>query len=151
MDNSQNGSVDGAEMVVQDGTVLPDKSKDLSLVERLRTIYCAKDDLDPCGVCLTCQAANEIERLLWENENLKKALAEQNHNVRERLSEIRHLQEMNEHQARLVGYFLNNAVPYIKHHSHCFAWWERQSNEDCECGAGQVILAYRNGVPSVQT
>jgi hypothetical protein len=33
------------------------------IVTRLRIIHCAADDLTPCGTCLTCQAADEIERL----------------------------------------------------------------------------------------
>ena len=33
------------------------------LTTRLRVLYCALDDLTPCGTCLTCQAADEIERL----------------------------------------------------------------------------------------
>ena len=33
------------------------------IVTRLRIIHCAADDLIPCGTCLTCQAADEIERL----------------------------------------------------------------------------------------
>lgn len=63
MDNSQNGSVEGAEVVAQER----------SLAERLRIIYCANDDLDPCGVCLTCRAANEIEKL-QEQVNLAHAI-----------------------------------------------------------------------------
>jgi hypothetical protein len=33
------------------------------IVTRLRVIHCAADDLTPCGTCLICQAADEIERL----------------------------------------------------------------------------------------
>lgn len=33
------------------------------IVTRLRVLYCAADDLTPCGTCLTCLAADEIERL----------------------------------------------------------------------------------------
>lgn len=33
------------------------------IVTRLRIIHCAADDLTPCGTCLICQAADEIERL----------------------------------------------------------------------------------------
>ena len=33
------------------------------IVTRLRIIHCAADDLTPCGTCLTCQAADEIEQL----------------------------------------------------------------------------------------
>jgi hypothetical protein len=33
------------------------------IVTRLRIIHCAADDLIPCGTCLPCQAADEIERL----------------------------------------------------------------------------------------
>ena len=33
------------------------------IVTRLRVIYCAADDLTPCGTCLPCQAADEIGRL----------------------------------------------------------------------------------------
>ncbi len=59
---------------MSDDIVLPDDSKDLSVAERLRIVYCAKDDLTPCGACLTCQAADEIEKLQKENIALKKAL-----------------------------------------------------------------------------
>jgi hypothetical protein len=38
------------------------------IVTRLRIIHCAADDLTPCGTCLTCQAADEIERLRAELE-----------------------------------------------------------------------------------
>lgn len=43
------------------------------IVTRLRVIHCAADDLTPCGTCLPCQAADEIERL-WAAGD---ALAEQ--------------------------------------------------------------------------
>ena len=43
------------------------------IVERLRVIHCAADDLTPCGTCLPCQAADEIERLRAENERLRAA------------------------------------------------------------------------------
>lgn len=43
------------------------------LVERLRVIHCAADDLTPCGTCLPCQAADEIERLRAEIERLRAA------------------------------------------------------------------------------
>jgi hypothetical protein len=33
------------------------------IVTRLRIIHCAADDLTPCGTCLICEAADEIERL----------------------------------------------------------------------------------------
>jgi len=59
---------------MNDNVAFPDRGKDLSLAERLRIIYCAKDDLAPCGVCLTCQAADEIEKLQKENMAVKKAL-----------------------------------------------------------------------------
>lgn len=36
------------------------------IVERLRVIHCAADDLTPCGTCLTCLAADEIERMRAE-------------------------------------------------------------------------------------
>ncbi len=72
----KSGPKDEENMVqkMNDGMVWPDKSKDFSVAERLRIVYCAKDDLAPCGVCLTCQAAGEIEKLQKENTALKKAL-----------------------------------------------------------------------------
>jgi len=33
------------------------------IVTRLRIIHCAADDLTPCGTCLICEAADEIEQL----------------------------------------------------------------------------------------
>jgi hypothetical protein len=59
-----------------DNVVFFDRSKNLSLADRLRIIYCSKDNLAPCGVCLTCQAADEIERLCKE---LKVCQAERDH------------------------------------------------------------------------
>ena len=47
------------------------------IVERLRVLYCAADEMTPCGTCLTCKAADEIERLRAEleqaNINLQQA------------------------------------------------------------------------------
>jgi len=40
------------------------------IVTRLRVIHCAADDLTPCGECLPCRAADEIERLRAEVERL---------------------------------------------------------------------------------
>lgn len=42
---------------------LPDGSKDLTLAQRLRMIYCSKDELEPCKCCLACRAADQIECL----------------------------------------------------------------------------------------
>jgi hypothetical protein len=67
---------------------------------------------------------------------------EHNKLMKEAAKEIRDLRVANEHQSRMVKYFLDNAVPYIRHHPHCFPWWEHQSNEDCRCGAGEIILSY---------
>ncbi len=44
------------------------------IVERLRVIHCAADDLTPCGTCLTCRAADEIERLRQLSDELYRAL-----------------------------------------------------------------------------
>jgi hypothetical protein len=41
--------------------IYPQTNQDITT--RLRIIHCAADDLTPCGTCLTCQAADEIERL----------------------------------------------------------------------------------------
>lgn len=41
------------------------------IVTRLRVIHCAADDLTPCGTCLPCQAAAEIERLRVEANRWK--------------------------------------------------------------------------------
>lgn len=41
------------------------------IVTRLRIIHCAADDLTPCGTCLICQAADEIERLYNEINDLR--------------------------------------------------------------------------------
>ena len=84
------------------------------IVPRLDLLTCYQRSCGKGTDCIICDAVDEIERL----------------------------RSANAHQARLVKYFLNNAVPYIKHRSHCFAWWEHQSNEDCRCGAGEAILAY---------
>jgi hypothetical protein len=53
-----------------------DFAVDDDIVTRLRILYCAADDLTPCGTCLTCQAADEIERLRSEL-NAERALADQ--------------------------------------------------------------------------
>lgn len=45
------------------------------IVTRLRVIHCAADDLTPCGTCLTCQAADEIERLRAAGDALAEAYA----------------------------------------------------------------------------
>lgn len=42
------------------------------IVTRLRNIHCAADDLTPCGTCLICQAADEIERLRAELEEARR-------------------------------------------------------------------------------
>jgi hypothetical protein len=42
---------------------LPDGSKDFTLAQRLRMIYCSKDELEPCKCCLACRAADQIECL----------------------------------------------------------------------------------------
>jgi hypothetical protein len=55
----------------ENGTFLPD-----DIVTRLRIIHCAADDLTPCGTCLTCQAADEIERLRNERDT-ERALTDQ--------------------------------------------------------------------------
>lgn len=44
------------------------------IVKRLRIIHCAADDLTPCGTCLTCQAADEIERLRAELSTVHDAI-----------------------------------------------------------------------------
>ena len=44
------------------------------IVTRLRIIHCAADDLTPCGTCLTCQAADEIERLRAAGDALAECL-----------------------------------------------------------------------------
>ena len=44
------------------------------IVTRLRVLYCAADDLTPCGTCLTCLAADEIERLRHLSDELYRAL-----------------------------------------------------------------------------
>jgi len=36
------------------------------IVTRLRIIHCAADDLTPCGTCLICEAAAEIQWLRAE-------------------------------------------------------------------------------------
>jgi hypothetical protein len=53
----------------ENGTLLTD-----DIVTRLRIIHCAADDLTPCGTCLTCQAADEIERLRIAGDLLAAAL-----------------------------------------------------------------------------
>ena len=44
------------------------------IVTRLRIIHCAGDDLTPCGTCLICQAADEIERLRAAGDELAECL-----------------------------------------------------------------------------
>jgi hypothetical protein len=44
------------------------------IVTRLRIIHCAADDLIPCGTCLICQAADEIERLRAAGDALAECL-----------------------------------------------------------------------------
>ena len=44
------------------------------IVTRLRVIHCAADDLTPCGTCLPCQAADEIERLRAEVGRLRNSV-----------------------------------------------------------------------------
>ena len=43
------------------------------IVTRLRILHCFADDLTPCGTCLICQAADEIERLRAQVAELKYA------------------------------------------------------------------------------
>ena len=42
------------------------------IVTRLRFIHCAADNSTPCGTCLICQAADEIERLHAEINELRR-------------------------------------------------------------------------------
>jgi hypothetical protein len=58
--------------------MIPDQSKHLTIAQRLRIIHCSLDDLQHCGNCLPCQAADEIERLNHENLSLRHALSKQN-------------------------------------------------------------------------
>ena len=44
------------------------------IVTRLRIIHCAADNLTPCGTCLPCQAADEIERLRVAGDALAQRL-----------------------------------------------------------------------------
>jgi len=59
----------------KNGMLLPD-----DIATRLRILYCAADDLTPCGTCLTCQVADEIERLrcdlLMKNRRIEELAAE---------------------------------------------------------------------------
>jgi hypothetical protein len=55
-------------------------SKKLSLAQRLRILYCTKDELTPCGVCLICRCATEIERLEKELEIYKDLYASEDVN-----------------------------------------------------------------------
>lgn len=50
------------------------------IVTRLRILHCFADDLTPCGTCLICQAADEIERLraelaAWHNHTENSTVA----------------------------------------------------------------------------
>jgi hypothetical protein len=47
---------------------------DSDIVTRLRIIHCAADDLEHCGTCLPCQAADEIERLRAAGDSMAKLL-----------------------------------------------------------------------------
>lgn len=42
-----------------------------SIANRLRIIHCTLDDTIQCGVCLPCEAAEEIENLQKENNRLQ--------------------------------------------------------------------------------
>jgi uncharacterized membrane protein YcgQ (UPF0703/DUF1980 family) len=44
------------------------------IVTRLRIIHCAADDLTPCGTCLICEAAAEIQWLRAAGDLLAAAL-----------------------------------------------------------------------------
>ena len=65
------------------------------IVTRLRIIHCFADDLTPCGTCLICQAADEIERLRYSVQRLSVAMDDISHltddrNVLHRIKEARH-------------------------------------------------------------
>lgn len=60
-----------------DEYMLPDKSREMTLAQQLRVLYCTNDDLEPCGTCLTCRAAERIESLESTGDDIVSAI--QNH------------------------------------------------------------------------
>jgi hypothetical protein len=66
------------------------------IVTRLRIIHCAADDLTPCGTCLICQAADEIERLRAAGDELAEHLSNWAYSTEHALSEHRALETWEE-------------------------------------------------------
>jgi hypothetical protein len=66
--STENGTLLTDDIVTTNDNISQMSSNADDIVTRLRIIHCAADDLTPCGTCLTCQAADEIERLRKELE-----------------------------------------------------------------------------------
>jgi len=66
------------------------------IVPRLRIIHCAGDNLTPCGTCLPCQAADEIERLREQSDGWQATAAGLSEDIGNAEDEIERLQHQME-------------------------------------------------------
>jgi 3-hydroxyisobutyrate dehydrogenase-like beta-hydroxyacid dehydrogenase len=79
------------------------------IVTRLRIIHCAADDLTPCGTCLICQAADEIERMRESSNRWQATAAGLSEDIGNAEDEIERLRAAGDALAECLRYWADFA------------------------------------------